>query len=283
MKFKKVYIEITNSCNFDCSFCQPTKRHKHFITEEEFDHVLRTVQPYTRYIYMHVLGEPMLHPRFQKLFTAATSDYGFKVNISTNGSLLKRHRQFLLEHPANQINFSLHDAEENVPEDQWENHLQDIFTFAKETAPHTYVTLRLWNRSSQESQQFNDRTLSKINSFFGLDLKEDIFNTTASTMLSRHIFLNVSPRFDWPDGETVREGRARPCYALRDQIAILCDGTVVPCCIDAEANLALGNIYKEVLSDILIRDRALKLKKGLSHGIFTEDFCKTCGFIIGKE
>lgn len=283
MKFKKVYIELSNSCNFNCSFCQPSSRQKHFLSTGEFEKILGSVQPFTKYVYFHVLGEPMLHPSFQEFFLKAKNEYGFKVNISTNASLLHKHSQFLIDNPASQINFSLHDAEENVPKEKWRTYLSRIFEFSKSAAPATYVSLRLWNRQSEESQEFNELVLAQINEFYNLNLSSEIFNTTGSTYLSRSIFLNISPRFDWPDGKTERTGPARPCYALRDQIAILNNGTVVPCCIDAEAHIPLGNIYTEDLSQILQKDRAQQLRRGLSQGKFVEPFCKTCGFIIGKD
>lgn len=249
---------------------------------ENYSQILSNIKPFTKYIYLHVLGEPMLHPDFMRFFKSALQE-GFKVNLSTNASFLSKYREFLLENPANQINFSLHDAEENVPVHRWEDHLMEIFKFSIETAPTTYVSLRLWNRQSELSSEFNQSTLALLNSFYKTSFTDEIFASSGKYQLSRHVFLNVSSRFEWPDGESVKTGKALPCYALRDQIAILTDGTVVPCCIDADANLALGNIHQEELQDILVKDRTKTIKSGLSQGIFTEDFCKTCGFIIGKE
>jgi len=60
--FKKIYLEVTNNCNLDCSFCIGNKRNKKFISKEEFKIILDKVEGYTNYLYFHVMGEPLLHP-----------------------------------------------------------------------------------------------------------------------------------------------------------------------------------------------------------------------------
>lgn len=87
--FKKVYIEITSVCNLACSFCPPTARAKGLIKVEQFNKILDEIRPHTKYIYLHVKGEPLLHPRIDQLLDAAHAK-GFKVNITTNGTLIKK-------------------------------------------------------------------------------------------------------------------------------------------------------------------------------------------------
>ncbi|MEN9982776.1 MAG: hypothetical protein RI918_745, partial [Pseudomonadota bacterium] len=62
--------------------------------------------------------------------------------------------------------------------------------------------------------------------------------------LGEHIFLQKAPRFEWPDENGIKSQTQKNCYALRDHIAILADGQIVPCCLDADANMKLGNIFK---------------------------------------
>ena len=90
--FKKVYIEITSVCNLACSFCPPTARAKGLIKVEQFNKILDEIRPHTKYIYLHVKGEPLLHPRIDQLLDAAHAK-GFKVNITTNGTLIKKSRE----------------------------------------------------------------------------------------------------------------------------------------------------------------------------------------------
>ena len=97
MRFKKIYVEITNVCNMHCSFCIQNKRPQHFMTIDEFSHVINEIKPYTSMIYLHVLGEPLLHPQlfdFMKLAEAA----GLFVQLTTNATLIDRCLNGLCEH-----------------------------------------------------------------------------------------------------------------------------------------------------------------------------------------
>ena len=65
--FKKIYIEITNNCNLNCSFCIGNKRDKKFIAVEQFKVLLDKLDGFTKYLYFHVMGEPLLHPYINEL------------------------------------------------------------------------------------------------------------------------------------------------------------------------------------------------------------------------
>ena len=278
MKFKKIYIEITNCCNFDCSFCYKTTRTKKFMSPEEFQIIVNKIRPFTNYIYLHVLGEPLLHPHFEKLLTIA-ENAELNVNITTNGGLIEKQMETLLKHQVRQINISLHDAEENIKPENWEKHLNTILDFSILMAEKTYISLRLWNTTNVDSKNFNDVCIAKIASRFELNTDELTSETKGKGLkLSDRIFLQHAPRFDWPDEKNQSHEITKNCYALRDHIAILADGQVVPCCIDADAHLKLGDIFTEELEDILNKKRATAIKKGFEEGKAVEPFCKSCGF-----
>ena len=134
---------------------------------DEFRFVVQEIRPFTDYVYLHVLGEPLLHPHFQEMLQVA-SDVGLKVNISTNGSLLRRHIDFLTEHPVRQLNISLHDAEENIPRDNWPEFIQSMLEFAQQLSQNTFINFRLWNQTNQASEEFNEVCLKKIQNCFTL-------------------------------------------------------------------------------------------------------------------
>lgn len=54
MKFKRIYVEITNVCNLSCSFCSLTRSDKREMTPDEFEIVMRKICDYTDYVYFHV-------------------------------------------------------------------------------------------------------------------------------------------------------------------------------------------------------------------------------------
>lgn len=245
---------------------------------EEFRLVVEKIRPFTNYIYLHVLGEPLLHPQLDEILTIAESN-GLNINITTNGSLLERKKEILLSHSIRQINISLHDAEENITKANWDEYLQTAFDFALLVAPTTYVCLRLWNTTNEESAHFNALCLEKMASLFNLPPellnKETLGN---GVKLADHIFLQRSPRFEWPDENNSGNQATKTCYALRDHIAILSDGQVVPCCLDADGNMRLGDIFTQNLVDILETKRAKDIKKGFEQRKVVESICATCGF-----
>ncbi|HRZ97833.1 MAG TPA: radical SAM/SPASM domain-containing protein [Paludibacter sp.] len=280
MKFKKIYIEITNSCNFDCSFCFKSSRALKFMSVVEFQLIINKIRPYTDYIYLHVLGEPLLHPQLDEMLTLANAA-NLYVNITTNGALIERKKEILMRHSVRQINISLHDAEENIALQNIDRYFETIFNYADEAASKTYINLRLWNSGEDKSLEFNKICIDKIANKFNLSVEDlKMYDTNNGIKLADHVFLQHAPRFDWPDGETSRNQENKNCYALRDHIAILCDGTVVPCCLDADGNINLGNIFTEDFQEIILSDRALKIRTGFQNNKITEEFCKSCGFII---
>ena len=250
------------------------------MSPEEFGVILQKIKPFTNYIYLHVLGEPLLHPHLDEILKLA-QNAEIHVNITTNGGLLKRKQEILLTNPPRQINISLHDAEENIAESEWESYINSVLTFATNAAANTYINMRLWNGGVETSQAFNTFCLNKIADFFNKPTDELIKNDKDTGLkLADHIFLQTAPRFDWPDGETQRNESHKTCYALRDQIAILVDGTIVPCCLDADGAMNLGNIFTDDLSEILKAERAQNIRNGFINNTITEDFCKSCGFFI---
>ncbi len=280
MKFKKIYIEITNSCNFNCSFCFQTGRAKAFMSPDDFRIICKKIKPFTSYIYLHVLGEPLLHPRFEEILKIAAENE-LNVNITTNGSLISRKKDILLRNNVRQINISLHDAEENIAQNELNEYLNDIFEYAKLAADNTYVNLRLWNAGETNSNEFNQYCTDKIKQHFpavNTNLNES--SKEKGIKLADHIFLQTAPRFEWPDGGENRSPETRTCYALRDQIAILAEGSVVPCCLDADGNMNLGNVFEQDLAEILGSTRAQKIRNGFINHKITEEFCKSCGFFI---
>lgn len=273
MRFKKVYVEITNVCNFNCSFCYRSKRKKEFVSSENFSAILSFIKPYTNYIYLHVLGEPLAHPQLDELLKIA-EDKGFFVNITTNGYLIPKKRKVLEQHSVRQYNISLHDAEENIGKENWTNYLDNVVDFAVSQSEKSYISLRLWNGGAS-SDEFNQVCRDYLQRRFSIPINLEEKNLK----LMDHLFLQRNSRFDWPVEEGGTQER-RKCYAMRDQVAILVDGTVVPCCLDADAHIRLGNVFEEDFGTIINNDRACNIAEGFRNQQAVEPFCKGCGFVM---
>jgi len=284
-RFKKIYIEITNICNLQCSFCPRTKREKRFITTSEFSRVLDEIKEFTDYIYFHVKGEPLLHPNIEELLNISHNK-GFKVNITTNGTLISKVQEKLIGSPSlRQINISLHSFDGNDKMDNKEDYLNNIFEFINLAKKNKFliISLRLWNLTDDnlinKKTQKNKEILRRIEEEFKLEFQiEDIINPHRGIKLDDRIYLNHDKEFIWPDLRNQDFGDKGYCHGLRDHIGILVDGTVIPCCLDGEGNIVLGNIYQTKLSKILSSNRAKNIYDGFSKRIVIEEMCRKCGF-----
>lgn len=280
-KFKKIYIEITNICNLSCHFCPGTKRANGFISKALFEKILEEIHGHTSQVYFHVMGEPLLHPELG-LFLELCANSSIKVNITTNGTLIKSQEEVLLAADSlRQMNFSLHSCEANISKMQLDHYLDDIFSFIKRSIEgrNLLIGLRLWNISNGEPQDINKHILNRIKAEF--KLKEDINHEVTPAKgfkIFDNIFLHIAEVFDWPDINSGFISQKGFCYGLRDQAAILLDGTVVPCCLDKDGIISFGNIMNQSFKDIISNERARKFYEGFSRREVSEELCKKCGY-----
>ena len=266
---KKVYLEITDICNLDCSFCHKTSREKKFISEDEFSSLLPKIKPHTDYLYLHLMGEPLLHPEFSCLLKKA-SDSGFKVTVATNGFLIRDKGEDLLSAAPYKITFSLHSYEANEKRISLTEYLEPIISFCKKAEEKgTICVLRLWNDGGENA--LNEEIIEKLKQEFSFTENRKGYS------LSKKIYLEFAEMFIWPD-KNADEQNVSFCMGLRDHVGVLCDGTVVPCCLDADGEIPLGNLFRESLSDIMESDRAKAIYNGFSEGRCTESLCSRCQY-----
>lgn len=283
-KFKKVYVEITSICNLACSFCPPTERKANFIKLDDFNNVLDQIKPHTDYLYLHVKGEPLMHPRIDELLDAC-AEKGFKVNITTNGTLIKKVGPKILGKRAlRQMNFSLHSFDGHKGSTNRNEYLRDILVFIRDAVEYGVIfSFRLWNLTEDNltnmERQRNRETLEIIEREFGLDFKiEEKVVPGSGIKITNNIYLNQDHEFQWPSLEAPEDDGTGFCYALRSQAAILVDGTVVPCCLDGEGVINLGNVNVTPFSAIVEGGRANQLYDGFSRRIAVEELCRKCGY-----
>ncbi len=277
-RLKKAYLEITNVCNLHCEFCPGTRRQPGFLAPKDFYLLAGRLRPFTPYLYLHLMGEPLLHPQLERILSYA-EELDFRVMVTTNGTLLPKQGPLLCRSPAvEKVSISLHSLEGNQDGRDLDAYLEGCLSFARraEKAGKRCV-LRLWNLDGPETTGANTRNgaiLEQVARAFPHPWKEGRQGTT----LAPGIYLEWGERFVWPDlEEKEREGRAF-CYGLRDQVGVLWDGTVVPCCLDHEGDIPLGNLYRQTMEEILNTSRARALYQGFSQGKAVEELCRKCGY-----
>lgn len=272
MRFRKIYLEIGNICNLRCSFCPGTKRAPRMLTPEEFHILASRVRDYTEYLYFHLMGEPLLHPQLPALLTEAER-LAFKVMITTNGTLLPEKGSLLLVSPSvHKVNLSLQSFEANSS-GEMESYLRGCVDFVKEAAFRGILCeFRLWNQGGLDSR--NQEILTFLHRAFPDPWQE----SRNGQKLGDRVWLDPGERFDWPELELEEVRQTGFCYGLRDQIGILCDGTVVPCCLDHNGDIPLGNLFEQELREILESPRARAVYEGFSGRKVVEPLCKRCGY-----
>ena len=261
--FKRIYIEITNNCNLNCSFCKGTKRSKMFIDMDSFNVLLKKIEGYTKYVYFHIMGEPLLHPHINELIDKASER--FNVNITSNGYLIDRVKD---NKNIRQINISLHSYDKRYGK-SLDEYLDNIFTSTDLlNKKGTIINYRLW--------------VDGVNKLDIINRLEDKYNVKIGNKnkvkLGENIFYEIEEEFIWPSLDNDYYNENGSCMGTRDHIGILVDGTVVPCCLDSEGILNLGNIYKNDLNDIINSAIFVEMKKGFLNNKKICELCKKCNF-----
>lgn len=272
---RKAYLEITNLCNLSCTFCHKTARPIRWMTAEEFE-VLTDRLAGIQHLYFHLMGEPTIHPLLPH-FIRRAREKGFLPMLTTNGSLLAKKGADLLENLPHKISISLHAPAAN-PAFAAEGYWDTCIDFAKQASAHgCIVALRLWNLGSAEEAQ-NTAILNRLHNAFPDEWAP--VRRGNGYVLAPKLFLEWGDEFDWPDpsAPAIDVDADLFCYGLRDQIGILCDGRVVPCCLDADGNLTLGNLFEQPLAEILASPRAKAIYDGFTRHRAAEDLCRRCGY-----
>ena len=270
--YSRVYVEITTMCNRNCTFCPGTKRAPKRMSMEEFQHIIKKLKGITKYLYLHVMGEPLTHPLLPEFIQYATEE-GFLVSVTTNGTLLSKRTEELLQSGVYKVNISVHSFEEGSNED-YQNYISECIQFADKASRAGILTvLRLWNKGYDEGRNIN--TLKLLQEYFSDD---EWMQGGKGARIRNKLHLEYGERFEWPDMEKEDRGNTVFCYGLKDHFAILCDGSVVPCCLDREGEITLGNIFSEEPESILSSKRAEDMRKGFQCRSATEELCRKCGY-----
>ena len=272
-RFATIYVEISNICNLSCYFCPGTTRKPKRMTENEFKIVLEKIKDYTDYIYFHLLGEPLCHPDLEE-FLKIAEEMKLMVTIITNGTLLNKNKDILLNSKSHyKTVISLHSFEANDNKISFENYLDDCFTYARTAENKKIVVLRLWNNGGKDS--LNDEILNVLEKHF----PKPWVSERNGTRIGNKIYIQYGDKFDWPTLESDNINEKVFCYGLRTQIGILADGTVVPCCLDNNGEINLGNIFKSDLEEIINSQKAQNIYNGFSNRNACEELCKRCSFV----
>lgn len=272
----RVYIEITNRCNLACDFCHGTKRPLGTMPPEDFRRIAEKLRGETSYLYLHVLGEPLLHPQLKELLAIA-GELGFRVCLVTNGTLLhKRREELLAAKSLHKVSVSLHSFEGNGGAGDLPAYLQQVWEVCLPLSERGVLcALRLWNEGT--APRLNSAVEAFLSQRIGRDVESLPRDARGNRTLRPNLFLERAERFGWPDLNAPESG-ANFCHGFTRQLAVLWDGTVTPCCLDSEGDIPLGNLLSQPLEEILQGERAVAMAAGFAARNPTEELCRRCGY-----
>ena len=270
-RFTKIYVEITNYCNLNCSFCSKDSRSKKEMTVDEFKIVIDRIKGYTKSIYLHVKGEPLLHSHLDEILSIC-NDNNININLTTNGTLLLQKKDILLKHKIKQINVSLH-CENNYPD-----YFSDVFKTCDELSNNITIIYRIWTLPSLDLDNLSTVIVDKINNHYHLskDLVDKIKHEK-NVKIKENIYIDKDYEFTWPK-ITKNNSSIGTCLGTRSHIAILSNGNVTVCCLDSDGIIKLGNIFESSLSTIINKELFKKINTGFRNHKLVCDLCKSCTF-----
>lgn len=281
--FERLYIEISNICNLQCNFCPEVIREKKLLSPADFRKFASQAKPLTKQICLHLMGEPLAHPQFSEIMQIC-DELNLKIFLTTNGTLLKRHSEALLNWKSlEQINFSVHSYFANPEKMTLNDYLEPILDFSSKAIlkeASFYINLRLWNLEKTNHQKDqNLKVFDILNPHFGININENIDVLMHKSKKIKHkLYVHFDTEFVWPSPTQTFRSKEGSCYGLRKQLAIHANGDVVPCCLDKESLLKLGNAHNDSISTILNTDRAQLIKKGFENNKLVEDLCQKCQY-----
>ncbi|GAA7516273.1 radical SAM/SPASM domain-containing protein [Helicobacter pylori] len=276
--FKKIYIELSDICGLQCSFCPNPKNIRGVMPLELFEKVCKEAAPLTPIITLHVLGDPCKLKNLNRYLNAAKR-FSLKVDLVTSGAYLHNF-ETLLQDAIYQISISLDAGLDNHNKLNQHRYIQKILEFCHykcEKNSEVFLNLRIQDGTLDKHQNLIKPFLESFECVSLEGLKSQ-----SRVRLFKKSFLNIQKTFKWPNlnaqNPLNQESKIPYCYGLIKQIAILSNGVVVPCCMDTQAHISLGDLNHTPLKDILKSQKAMAIKTHFLKGEALELLCKNCSY-----
>lgn len=267
-RINRVYIEISNQCNLNCHFCAPTKRKPQLMTLDEFTSIIIQVKSITPYIYLHIKGEPTIHPLFDQFLTICDQHH-MNVQLVTNATHLeniKPHHKSLRK-----LSLSLHSLDEhNYDLKNIEDHIDHLINNQDDYC--TYLEARFWRKDDLKT-----RSQSILNHL--LDTYHPIQCAHSQNLqINKRCFIGFEQAFDWPSLNNHTTSTAGTCKGGMNMIAIHSNGNVSACCLDNDGDISFGNIYTSQLMDILNGSLYQEFISKMSQHQLIHPLCQACTY-----
>ena len=248
-----------------------------------FESTIRQASAYTKEIACHVVGDPLTQSNLGD-YLDIIHKYGLKAMLTTSGYFLKKHSYETLFHPCvKQINISLNSFNKNDTSLTFEQYIKPVLDLCRvklDRQEELFINLRVWNLDEMMSERdFNETLFSKLSNEFNvtLDLDNIYKEKPKSIRLDSKILVHFDNYFEWPSLNNKNYGDGT-CQGLQSHIAILASGKVVPCCLDCDGIIELGDLHEVSLKKILSNRRTVNMLEGFKEGKAVEELCRKCSY-----
>lgn len=305
---RRIYIELTNRCNLVCGFCPYPEVKDHRpdmeldLVKKIIDDIKRNIQ--YRIIYFHNLGEPLMYKNLEEVLNYCDGN-NIKYGITTNGLLLDKNKSILKNKKIDQLNISyqatrkkLHDERKTmISVDEYRRLIVNDINALQLGGFSGTIKIKLLttdHRSMFKDRNFEniesaDELTTEIDKFYfdlmGRKLQDEQRKKITDLDICRHhkikikrnVFIETFPFLTWGNyKQQVWQANFGRCNAIKEQLVILSNGDVIPCCYDIDSEMFIGNTREQELSEILENDKSKELQNEFSSGIIRQKRCQKC-------
>lgn len=270
-------VELTNSCNHKCVFCnyRNMQRHKQMCDMPfTFDIMKQAYENGTREIGFYLIGEPFLNPDLEK-YIAYAHELGFEyIYLTTNGALATLGRmKKAIAAGLNSIKFSVNAA---TPETYEKIHGKSDYPAVKENvrALRQYVTENGIDLPMFLSFVKTEITKGDVDCLwrdFG-ELVDKIYIYDCDNQGGAMLDLIRSGVVAAGDLKT----REMPCDMVFNRLHITCEGYLDACCADARGVLAAVDLHNTTLADAWYSDTMVDLRRRFLKNELEGTACYNC-------
>ena len=267
-KFKFIYLEITNSCNLNCYFCPSSTLNTHeFIRVKDVQKYILDLKNYTDTFYLHILGEPLMHPNFEEIVELCNKN-NLKVRVTTNGTLISKYNFQNIN--ISKFNISLQSLINFSTDyvDKYFNNLKEMLEQVHDKLENGNlgIDLRLWNDK-------NNINVQKLNK-----LIMDYLDKIVQIDKYQNVRVSTEDEFTWPNELDACNSNVVKCLGGKTHLGVHVNGDVVLCCLDYQSKTKIGNLKSQSLKEILDGEIYQETMKALQAGKAYFPLCASCSY-----
>lgn len=280
-------VELTNVCSEKCVWCPQGEmtRHQGFMDPDLFKSIIDECSQHEklRRLYVHWMGEPLLHPKALDLLEyAKKKDVAEMIVIATNGTgMSERTVKGLIELQIDELYVSIDAGTAKTYEelkgtdnfDQIEENIRTTMRLKKEMgAKLPYLKLKCMkiDQNKEEWELFNDKWAPIVDEIFMEEdfrswdgASEKVNGAVENTDAYKKNYGNLVERY--------------PCDRLWYMLAIQWDGKVSGCVHDWDGKDIVGDLAESSIGEIWYGEKMREFRRDHINGNYGNiDMCRNC-------